>query len=74
VAPLRDPGDPRRRRWRTIAKWSAAAVGILFVAWLLTPTGRYLLRAGWEEARILARRERIADLVRDPGLADSTRA
>ncbi|MDB4916725.1 MAG: aminopeptidase, partial [Gemmatimonadetes bacterium] len=33
---------------------------------LLLPTGRYLLRAGWEEGKILARRRSIVDLAADP--------
>ncbi len=50
-----------------------AALALVLVACLiLFPTGRYLLRAGWEEARILARRQSITALVTDsatpPGL------
>lgn len=40
----------------------------------LTPTGCYLSRAGWEEARILAGRQKIASLVEDPRTDAATRA
>ena len=33
---------------------------------VLSPTGRYLLRAGWEESKILWRRQPIAGLAADP--------
>lgn len=45
---------------------------VLFLA--LTPTGCYLSRAGWEEARILAGRQKIASLVEDPRTDAATRA
>ena len=53
-------------RWRRAARWTALALGLLFVVWLLTPTGRYLLRAAWEEGKILARRRPIAEVIADP--------
>ena len=40
----------------------ALAVLVFFT---LVPTGRYLVRAGWAEARILARARPIAAVVRD---------
>lgn len=51
--------------------------GLLLLGVLLlvaTPLGRYLLRAGWEEAKILAAREDIAALVADPATPDVLRA
>ncbi len=40
----------------------------------LTPTGCYLSRAGWEEAKILGRRRPIAKVVQDTALDEATRA
>ena len=43
---------------------AVVALLLLVVAYLvLAPTGRYLLRAGWEEGKILARRTPITELV-----------
>jgi len=64
----------RRFPVRRVIRW--VLVGLLFAvaAFVATPLGRYILRAGWEEAKILARRrpieEVIADLATSPGLRD----
>ena len=62
---------PRRRRWGRIV---ASLTGLALVAFLLTPTGCYLSRAGWEEAKILAGRRRIVRIVADGSTDPSTRA
>ena len=49
-----------------------AAGGALLVA--ATPLGRYLVRAAWEEGKILRGRRSIAALVRDTTTAPATRA
>ena len=44
--------------WVRRARRTLAAAALLVVAYLvLVPTGRYLLRGAWEEAKILARRQ-----------------
>jgi predicted aminopeptidase len=52
-----------------------AAVAFVVVAYLvIAPTGRYLLRAAWEEAKILARRRSITAIAADSGTPTSLRA
>jgi len=63
-------GKPRRRIARRIAGVALAAL----VAFLLTPTGCYLSRAGWEEAKILAGRRQIVRLVDDANTDAATRS
>ena len=61
-------------RARRILKRAAAGLTIAVVLFLaLTPTGCYLSRAGWEEARILAGRQDISKLVTDPATDETTR-
>lgn len=50
-------------------------VVLLVIGFLaLTPMGRYIARAAWEEGRILARRKPIRELVRSPATDQLTRA
>ena len=52
----------------------AATAGLLLAAWLVTPTGRYLLRAAWEEGKILARRREITEVIADPAVDAALRS
>src|SRR6476661_4800862 len=57
-----------------IARRTAGAAALAVLAFFaLVPTGRYLVRAGWAEARILWRARSIAELVRDPSTAPAAR-
>lgn len=64
----------RRRMGSLLLK--VLGVTLLLAAGFLavTPTGRYLARAGWEEAKILRGRRSIDALASDPGLDPVVRA
>src|SRR5436190_8574407 len=51
------------RSWGLRALAAFVALVVLFLA--LTPMGRYLTRAGWEEGKILWRRRAITEIVAD---------
>jgi predicted aminopeptidase len=60
-----------------VLKWLVRILGALAVAIMLflvlTEMGRYIARAGWEEAKILWRRRSIERLVLDPSVPFATR-
>ena len=69
-------GQPAQaRRWpRRIGRalaWAGAIIAALLLAF---PTGRYLLRAAWEEGRILAARQSISFVIDDDATDAVTRS
>jgi predicted aminopeptidase len=67
-------GAPRRRRLgRLVRRTGAGFVAIAIALLALTPTGCYLSRAGWEEAKILRARRPIVEVVRDASVDARTR-
>ena len=60
------------RRWVPRVLAGVAGAAVLYLG--ATPTGRYLVRAGWEEGRILLRRRPITELVRDVTTPPARRA
>lgn len=75
--PAAERPAPARRSVRRVVKIAARVVGalllVLLLYLLLAPTGRYLVRAAWEEGKILARRRVITEIVNDSATSASTR-
>src|SRR5215472_820391 len=70
------PARPRlsaRRVARIVARVAGALLLLLLLYLLLAPTGRYLVRAAWEEGKILARRRPITDIVEDSATSAALR-
>ena len=55
----------QRIKWKIVRRVFAALVALIVAYLVLSPTGRYLVRAAWAEAGILRRRRSIIDLVAD---------
>jgi predicted aminopeptidase len=70
--------NKRSARLDSATKWAlrilAGLVAGLLLFLTLTPVGRYLARAGWEEGKILWRRRDIAEIVADTTVPKVTRA
>jgi len=62
-----------RVRWGGVGIVLLAILGGLAVLAAATPSGRYLARAGWEEAKILRGRRDIARMVRDSAVSPVVR-
>ncbi len=58
---------------RRVLKWVFVGLGIVMAAIVATPFGRYILRAGWEEAKILARRQPIEEVITDSSISPALR-
>jgi predicted aminopeptidase len=62
---------------RAVARWSGRALVVLLVVAVgyltLAPTGRYLVRAAWEEGKILEARQPIAAVIANPATDSLTR-
>jgi len=62
---------------RRVIRWALIGLGLVIVGVLATPFGRYLLRAAWEEMKILSRRVKIEEVIADsstsPGLREKLR-
>src|ERR1700729_82825 len=72
---MRAGGTVRGRTGRIVAGVAVAALAAITVLLILAPrdAGPYLVRAAWEEGRILARRRPIAEVIADPRTSDTVR-
>jgi len=70
----RPTGRARRRLPLRVLRVVGALLLLAFLLFLPTPIGRYLVRAAWEEGKILAHRRPIAELVADSAVDADTRA
>ena len=59
---------------RRVLKWLSGALLLVLAVVVATPLGRYILRAGWEEAKILRRRVPIEKVIADQTISDELRA
>jgi predicted aminopeptidase len=70
----RPPRSGPRQALRVLAWTIGSALGLAVAYLVLSTTGRYVARAAWEEARILARRRPIPELIEDGRTSATVRA
>ena len=63
----------RRFPVRRVIRWVLTGLLVVVAAFVATPLGRYILRAGWEESKILARRRPIDEVIADSGTSSGLR-
>ena len=63
----------RRFPVRRVIRWVLTGLLVVVAAFVATPLGRYILRAGWEESKILARRRPIEEVIADTGTSPGLR-
>jgi predicted aminopeptidase len=61
------------RRLRKAGRVALYVLAVIVALLIALPTGRYLLRAAWEETKILAGRRRITDVIADEDTDPTTR-
>ena len=73
IAPTAPLWREWRRRLHGARRIALALLTLVVVLVVAFPTGRYLIRAAWEEMRILAGRRLITSVIRDPATDSITR-